>query len=94
MVWNVWLLLAGRELFADRADRTRAIVTVVTGEPPAGVNPDEVELMDRTITRLREVLGEFGTPLQDSLAGDAVRPVPASVVDEVRASLGATPGQP
>ncbi len=94
MVWNAWLLLGGRELFADRADRTRAMVTVITGEPPAGVNPDEVELMDRTITRLREVLGEFGTPLQDSLAGDAVRPVPASVVDEVRASLVRASDQP
>ncbi len=94
MVWNVWLLLAGRELFADRADRTRAMVIVITGEPPAGVNPDEVELMDRTITRLREVLGEFGTPLQDALAGDAVRSVPASVVDEVRASLVRASDQP
>ena len=42
---------------------------------------------DPQVKTFREVLAEFGSPLHDSLAGDAVRPVSATTVDEVRAEL-------
>jgi hypothetical protein len=87
LVWNVWLLRTGRDLFADRAEATRAAVMVAQGELGPGVDPNQAKLLDRTVTRLREVLAEFGSPLQDSLAGDAVRPVSQATVDEVRAEL-------
>lgn len=86
-VWNGWLLLAGRGIFQDRAAYTRAAVIVALGDLPQGVDPDTVELLDRTVTRLREVLAEFGSPLQDSLAGDAVPPVDPALVDEIRRDL-------
>lgn len=86
-VWNGWLLLAGRGIFQDRAAYTRAAVIVALGDLPQGVDPDKVELLDRTVTRLREVLAEFGSPLQDSLAGDAVPPVDPALVDEIRRDL-------
>ena len=87
MVWNAWLLVEGRALFAGRADGTRAAIVVATGDMPPGVDPNETKLLDRTITRLREVVVEFGSPLRDSIAGGAVRPVPTGVIERIRASL-------
>jgi len=87
LVWNGWVLLAGRGIFEDRAAYTRAAVTVALGDLPPGVDPDRVMLMDRTVTRLREVLAEFGSPVQDSLAGDAVPPVDPALVERVRQDL-------
>ena len=89
LVWNGWLLLAGRGIFADRAAHTRALVTVVTGQMEPGVDPDKVILLDRTVTRLRAVIAEFGSPITDSLAGDAVPPVDPSLVEQVRQTLRA-----
>ena len=94
MIWNVWLLRDGRELFAGRADSTRAAIVVAMGDLPPGVDPTAVKLMDRTITRLREVVGEFGSPLTDSVAGEAVRPVPPSLIASVRAWVASPPGAP
>ena len=87
LIWNGWLLLAGRGIFEDRAAYTRAAVTVVMGELPAGVDPNKVKLLDRTVTRLREVIAEFGSPLADSLAGDAVPPVDPALVERIRQDL-------
>ena len=87
MVWNVWLLIEGRVLFAGRAEGTRAAIVVATGELPPGVDPDQAELLDRTITRLREVVIEFGSPLQDSIANGAVQTPSPSLVERVRASV-------
>lgn len=87
LIWNGWLLLAGRGIFEDRAAYTRAAVTVVLGELPPGVDPNQVTLMDRTVTRLREILAAFGSPLQDSLAGDAVPPVDPALVEQIRQDL-------
>jgi hypothetical protein len=89
LVWNVWLLRDGRDLFAERAAKTRATIVLATGDLGPGIDPDRAKLLDRTITRLREVLDEFGSPLQDSLAGDAVEPVSPALVDSVRAELAA-----
>ena len=87
LIWNGWLLLAGRGIFEDRAAYTRAAVTVVMGELPSGVDPNKVKLLDRTVTRLREVIAEFGSPLADSLAGDAVPPVDPALVERIRQDL-------
>ena len=87
LIWNGWLLLAGRGIFEGRAAYTRAVLTVVLGELPPGVDPNKVKLLDRTVTRLREVIAEFGSPLADSLAGDAVPPVDPALVDRIRQDL-------
>ena len=94
LVWNVWLLRDGRDLFAERAAKTRATIVLATGDLGPGIDPDHAKLLDRTITRLREVLDEFGSPLQDSLAGDAVAPVSPALVDTVRAELAAESAGP
>ena len=89
LVWNGWLLLAGRGIFEDRAAHTRALVAVITGEMEPGVDPNKVILLDRTVTRLRAVIAEFGSPITDSLAGDAVPAVDPTLVEEVRQTLRA-----
>ena len=87
LVWNVWLLRDGRDLFADRADHTRAAVILANSDLGPGTDPDRAKLLDRTVTRLREVLMEFGSPLSDTVAGDAVHAVPPAIVDEVRTEM-------
>jgi hypothetical protein len=94
LVWNVWLLRSGRDLFAERAAQTRATVVVATSDLGPGVDPDTTKLLDRTVTRLREVLAEFGSPLTDSLAGDAVQPVDPARVDAIRTSLAGETASP
>ncbi len=94
LVWNVWLLRSGRDLFAERAAQTRATIVVAMGDLGPGVDPDTTKLLDRTVTRLRQVVVEFGSPLTDSLAGDAVPPVDPARVDAIRASLGGEAASP
>ena len=94
LVWNVWLLREGRDLFAERAAKTRATIVLATGDLGPGIDPDHAKLLDRTVTRLREVLVEFGSPLTDSLAGDAVQPVPPALVDKIRGELAAESAMP
>jgi len=90
LTWNTVLLIEGRSLFGERADRTRAAITVALEELPPGLDPDRAKLLDRTVTRLREVLAEHGAPLTDSLASDAVPPVDPVLVAKVRAQLAST----
>ena len=89
MTWNIWLLIAGRTIFLDRADTTRAKVIVAMGDLGPGIDPNRAVVLDRTVTHLREAIDRFGSPLTDSLAGDAVRPVPPGIVDSVRAQVEA-----
>ncbi len=89
ITWNVWLLIAGRALFLDRADSTRAKVVVAMGDLGPGIDPDRALILDRTVTHLREAIDRFGSPLTDSIAGDAVRPVPPDIVNSVRAKVEA-----
>jgi hypothetical protein len=87
LTWNVWLLIAGREIFLERADRTRATIVVAQGDLGPGVDPDVAMLLDRRVSDLRSALERFGSPLTDSLAGDAVRPIPPALIEEIRSEL-------
>ena len=83
LVWNVSLLLAGRALFAERADLTRAFVTLGTTDPlPPGVDPDLNLVLVPSPVQLREVLATYGSPMADRLAAGAVPPVSAAALDE------------
>jgi hypothetical protein len=75
---NGILLIAGRELFLDRADITRALVTVALHpEPPAGAQLDRSLVLVPSALSLRAIAAEYGDPRTDSLAGFAIRPIPA-----------------
>ena len=77
LLWNVRLLLSGRDLFLQRADLTRALVALATTEPlPPGVDPSVDLVLIPSPDRVRAIVARFGSPLSDSLAGDAVRPIP------------------
>ncbi len=87
LTWNVGLLVAGREIFLDRADSTRAIMIVAQGDLEPGIDPDQATLLDSRVSDLRASLDRFGSPLTDSLAGDAVRPVAPELIEEIRDDL-------
>ena len=74
LLWNVRLLLSGRDLFLQRADLgTRALVALATTEPlPPGVDPSVDLVLIPSPDRVRAIVARFGSPLSDSLAGDAV----------------------
>lgn len=82
LAWNGALLVSGRALFADRADLTRALVELGLARPlPEGVRGDLSLVLVPSPNALPGILERFGSPLDDALAADAVRPIP----DEARA---------
>jgi hypothetical protein len=77
LVWNVRFLVAGRGLFADRADLTRALVELGLTDPlPAGLDPTLSLILVPSPESLRTIVARYGSPLVDRLAGDAVPPIP------------------
>ena len=66
LVWNVTLLVGGRQLYAERADLTRALVVLGTTDPlPSGVAPDLSLLLVPSPDELRRVLATYGSPMAD-----------------------------
>jgi len=76
LVWNVALLVGGRQLFAERADLTRAYVVIGTTDPlPPGVAADLSMVLVPSPMELRRIIALYGSPLTDSLAPRSVPPV-------------------
>ncbi len=86
LIWNGLLLVQGRDLFLERADRTRADLVSAQLEMPPGVDPDRVKLLDRPVTRLREIIAEYGAPLRDAWTG-VERPIRQDLLDQARYEL-------
>ncbi len=86
LVWNVTLLFAGRALYAERAELTRALVTIGTREPlPPGVAPNLSLVLVPSPVELRRVLATYGSPLSDSLVAGPVPTVSGgAVADAIR----------
>jgi hypothetical protein len=81
--WNLQLLVAGRNLFAERADLTRALVVVGTSDPlPAGVDPERSLVLVPSPTELRRITATYGSPLADELAPAFVPPVSSDALEE------------
>jgi hypothetical protein len=75
--WNVRLLVVGREVFAERADLTRAFVELGLSDPlPAGVDPRLSLILVPSPEQLRAIVARYGSPLSDSLSPAAVHPIP------------------
>jgi hypothetical protein len=85
VAFNVRLLLDGRTLFLERADLTRALVTVAL-EPdrPPTVDPNRTLVVVPSPASLEDIVARYGSPLTDALAPDAVRPIPADTLAEAR----------
>ena len=76
LIWNVTLLVGGRQLYAERADLTRAFVVLGTTDPlPPGVAPNLSLLLVPSPDELRRVLATYGSPMTDSLAPGSVPPI-------------------
>lgn len=81
LTWNVTLLVGGRQLYAERADLTRAFVVLGTTDPlPPGVEPDLSLLLVPSPLELRRVLATYGSPMTDFLAPGSVPSVSASAM--------------
>jgi hypothetical protein len=88
LVFNVRLLRAGRELFLDRADMTRALVTVALDPGrPSSVDIERSLVLVPSPASLEHIVDAYGSPLGDKLAPDAVRPIPVDVIAEARRRL-------
>lgn len=83
--WNVRLLLAGRTLFEERAERTRALVTVALERPlPASTDPDRTLVLVPSPNALTGIVDAHGSPRSDWFVPWAVKPVRPTVLAEAR----------
>jgi hypothetical protein len=83
LIWNLALLSAGRDLYAQRADLTRAFVTLGTTDPlPPGVDPKLSLVLVPSPIDLRRVIATYGSPMTDSLAPGFVPPVSGAAIEE------------
>jgi hypothetical protein len=85
VAFNVRLLLDGRTLFLERADLTRALITVALDpDRPPGVDPNRSLVVVPSPASLQQIVARYGSPLTDALTPNAVRPIPADTLSEAR----------
>ena len=88
LVTNIGLLVEGREIFLQKADMTRALVTVaLAADRPAGVDLDRSLVLVPAPRSLDRIAAAYGDPRTDGLVPWAVRPIPAAVHTEARRRL-------
>jgi len=88
LIWNVRLLIGGRELFAERAERTRALVTVALDLPlPGETDPDRSLVLVPSPNSLARIVGAYGSPLADYLVPWAVAPIRPEVLTDAERVL-------
>ncbi len=88
LILNGRLLIAGRELFLQRADMTRALVTVaLEPELPPGVDTSRSLVLVPSPESLRRIAAQFGDPRTDRLVPGSVRPIPPEILAEARRRL-------
>ncbi len=79
VAYNGVLLVQGRELFARRADVTRALIELGLSRPlPDGVAANVSLDLVPSPDALAQIVARRGSPLADSLAGSAVAPISAA----------------
>ena len=88
LTWNVRLLIDGRGLFLERAERTRALVTVGLEPLPAQVEPDRTLILVPSPASLAHLVAGHGSPLMDPLVVGGVPPISdAALADAERRLL-------
>jgi hypothetical protein len=74
-ILNLQLLVAGRDLFAVRAEFTRALIAdALAPQLPPDVDPDKSLFFVPSPNTLKRIEARYGMPLTDVLAADAVPP--------------------
>jgi hypothetical protein len=85
LAFNLRLLIDGRELMLERADLTRALITVALDpNRPSGVDPNRSLVVVPSPASLEQVVARYGSPLGDRLVQDSVRPIPSDTLAEAR----------
>jgi hypothetical protein len=88
LVWNLQLLIAGREVFLERAALTRALIAEsLRPDPPSGADLARDLILVPSPLVLRQLVAEHGTPLEDAILPWAVEPIPESLLAEARRRL-------
>jgi hypothetical protein len=83
--FNLQLLIGGREVFLERADMTRALVTAGLERPlPPETEPDRSLVLVPSPASLERIVGAYGDPRTDRLVPWAVRSIPRDVMTEAR----------
>jgi hypothetical protein len=83
LVWNVHLLVSGRDLYMQRADMTRALVTAGLRRPlPAETDPTRSLILVPSPEELERVTATYGDARTDSLVPWAVPLIPPDVQAE------------
>jgi hypothetical protein len=91
LTWNVRLLLEGRQLFLERAERTRALVTVALGQLPPEVERERTLILVPSPASLARLIADHGSPLTDPLVVGGLPPVSdAALADARRRALEST----
>ncbi len=67
LVWNVRLLIEGRSIFLERAERTRALVTVGLSALPPEIERDRTLILVPSPASLERLVAARGSPLRDPL---------------------------
>lgn len=96
-MFNIALLIGGRELFLERADMTRALVIAALRQPlPDETDPGRTLVLVPSPDALKKIVAAYGDPRGDSLVPWAVRPVPSDIQTEAdrRVRYGAPVPQP
>lgn len=88
LTWNLRMMVAGRGLFADRAERTRALVTVALERPlPASTDPDRSLVLVPSPNALARIVGAYGSPIRDDLVPWAVPSIRPEVLADAERVL-------
>lgn len=88
LAFNAVLLIGGRALFLERADMTRALVTVALDPaPPDGAQLERSLVLVPSATSLKRIAATYGDPRTDALVPWAVRAIPVDILTEARRRL-------
>ena len=87
-LWNVRLLMDGRQIFVERAEMTRALVTVaLASDRPAAVDLGRSLVLVPSPTRLESIVAAYGSPLSDVLQPWAVPTIRPETLAEAERRL-------
>ena len=88
VAWNLQLLVAGRALFLERAERTRALVSVALDGTPPQVDRDRTLILIPSPRSLVDIVAAHGSPLRDPLVvGGPPGVSDAAMADAMRRAL-------
>ena len=88
LLWNVSLLVQGRELFVERAALTRALVSAALSQDrPAAADLDRSLILVPSPHSLEQIVAEHGSPVNDWFWGSNVEPLQPELLAEANRRL-------